>query len=181
MKIGIAALAAALTPLCAQQSPLPANLDALAAKAEESVSVTLDHSMLQFAAKWIPDTGDDAKVKKLIAGLQGIYVRSYQFASEAEYNKADVDAFREQFRAPEWSRIVGSRSKRHGDNADIFIKTDANGNVAGVVVIAAEPRELTVVHLLGNIDPAQLSGLGGRFHIPRIELNACSTCGQEEK
>jgi len=181
MKVGIAVLAAGLTTLCAQQMPLPGNLDAVSAKAEESVNVSLDGSMLQFAAKWFPDRGDDAKVKKIIAGLQGINVRSYQFAGEGEYTKADVDAVRDQFRAPAWSRIVGARCKHTGGGADLYIKTGLNGTIGGIVVIAAEPKELTVVNIIGMLDPAQLSDLGGRFHIPALDLSACSIPRKEPK
>ena len=126
MRIGMAVLAlVALAPLCAQDMRLPANIDALSAKAEESMDVTLDGSMLRLAAKWLHDTGEDAKAKKLLSSLEGIYVRSYRFAAEGEYTKADVETFRNQFRAPAWSRIVGARSKRSGGDADVFIKADA--------------------------------------------------------
>jgi len=182
MKIGMAVLAAAaLAPIWAQEMRLPANMDALSAKAEEAVDVTLDGSMLRLAAKWLPDTEEDAKAKKLIAGLEGIYVRSYQFAAEGEYTKADVDAFRDQFRAPGWSHLVGARSKRHGDDADVYIKVDASGNIGGIVVIAAEPRELTVVNVVGKLDPAQITDLGGRFHIPILDLTACDNWRRESK
>ncbi len=181
MKFQVALLAAALAPVCAQQLPLPGNLEALSEKAEESVNVTLDGAMLQFAAKWLPDTGEDARVKKLIAGLQGIYVRSYQFAGEGEYSKADVDALRDQFRPPAWSRIVGAHSKRSGGDADIYFKADANGNIAGIVIIAAEPRELTIVNIAGTLDPTQITDLGGRFHIPMLDLTCCSSARRESR
>jgi len=182
MRIRIAVLAAAaFVPIWAQEMRLPANMDALSAKAEEAVDVTLDGSMLRLAAKWLPDTGEDANAKKLIAGLEGIYVRSYQFAAEGGYTKADVDAFRDQFHAPAWSRIVGARSKHHHCDADIYIKVDANGAVGGIVVIAAEPKELTVVNVVGKLDPAQLSDLGGRFHIPILDLTACDNWRRESK
>lgn len=174
MRIKVAVLAAALVPLCAQQIRLPESLEALSEKAEESVNVTLDGAMLQFAAKWLSDTGEDAKVKKLLANLQGIYVRSFEFAGESEYSKADVDAFRDQFRAPGWSRIVGAHSKRNSGDADIYIKTDPNGTIGGIVVIATEAKQLTIVNIAGTLDPAQLADLGGRFHIPVLDLACCS-------
>lgn len=182
MKIRIAVLAAAVwAPLWAQEMRLPANLEALSAKAEESVEVTLDGSMLRLAAKWLPDQGEDAKAKKLLAGLEGIYVRSYQFAAEGAYDKADVDAVRSEFRAPGWSRIVGARSKRHGGDADVFVKADANGIIGGIAVIATEPRELTVVNVVGTLDPAQISDLGGRFHIPVLDLTSCNNWRRDSK
>ncbi len=175
MKIAMM-MVAALVPLCAQEVKLPANLDALSAKAVESVDVTLDGSMLRLAAKFAGKEDTNDKVKKLLAGLEGVYVRSYQFAGEGEYNKADVDAVRTQFQPPAWSRIVGVRSKRHDNDVDVYFKTAGNGSLGGIVVISAEPKELTIVNIVGTIDPAQLSQLGGQFHIPELDVNA----GQKE-
>src|SRR5271170_109629 len=104
----------ALAPLAAQDFKLPANLDKLSAKAEESVDVTLDGSLLKMAARFLSDKDDPdiAKVKRIIAKLEGVYVRSYQFAEEGEYSRADVESVRSQLQSPTWGRIVGVRSKR---------------------------------------------------------------------
>ena len=58
------------------------------------------------------------------------------------------------------------RSKRDGENAEVFLRTE-NNRIAGLAVIAAEPAELTVVNIFGPIDPEDLSRLGGQFGIPR--------------
>jgi hypothetical protein len=39
-----------------------------------------------------------------------------------------------------------------------------------LAVIATEPKELTVVNIVGKIDLDQLSDLGGNFSIPNMEL-----------
>lgn len=162
---------AALVPLWAQEIKLPANLDALSEKAVNAVDVTLDGPLLQLAAKFAGKDGENADIKKVIAGLRGIYVRCYEFASEGEYNKADIDAVRAQLQAPRWLRVVGVRSKKHGDDVDVYFEMAASGVLGGIVVISTEPRELTVVNIVGTIDPAQLSLLGGRFHIPVLDLS----------
>src|SRR5215472_6249171 len=144
---------AILAPVWAQEVRLPANLDVLSAKAEESVDVTLDKSLLQLAARMIPDKDRDAvRMKKLVAGLDGIYVRSYEFAGEGEYSKADVEAVRAQLHAPLWARMVGVRSRHgHGD-VDVYYKTAGDGTIAGVVLLSAEPRELTIVSIAGTLN-----------------------------
>src|ERR1039457_5248952 len=83
MRIAILVLAAGLAPLWAQEIKLPANVEKLAEKAEESVVVTLDSNMLRLFAKF--DNNADAATKKVLAGLESIYVRSFQFAVEDEY------------------------------------------------------------------------------------------------
>jgi hypothetical protein len=173
MRIATFILVGVLTPLAAQEVKLPANFDKLAAKAEESVDVTLDGSLLRLAARFLSDRDNDqVKVKRLIAGLQGIYVRSFTFARDGEYNMADVDALRAQAQSPTWSRIVGVISKRNHEDVDVYFKNAGGDKLGGILVIAAEPRELTVVNIVGTIDPEQLSDLGGEFHIPKLEIKA---------
>lgn len=173
MRIATFLLVGVLTPLAAQEIKLPANLDKLAAKAEESVDVTLNGSLLRLAARFLSDKDEDqAKVKRLIGGLEGIYVRSYTFARDGEYNMADVDSVRAQVKTPNWARIVGVTSKLHGEDVDVYFKTTGDDKLGGVVVIAAEPRELTIVNIVGTLDIDQLGDLGGEFHIPKLEVKA---------
>ena len=172
MRIATMALLAGLLPIWAQEIKLPASLEKLAEQAEESVDVTMNRSMLQMAARFLSDHDEDsAKTKKLIAGLESVTVRSFEFAREGVYNPADVDVVRAQLQAPAWSRIVGVRSKRSGDNADVYFKDGANGQLGGVVVITAEPTRLTIVIVIGKLDPAQLADLGGQFGIPRLDMS----------
>ena len=88
MKIAAIALAAAVLPLWAQEIKFPVNLDRLAEKAEDSVVVTLDKSMLKLTSRFL-DKEDD-EVKKLIANLDGIYVRCFKFASDGQRRRLHV-------------------------------------------------------------------------------------------
>ena len=162
----------AMAPLCAQEIKLPPSLDKLAAKAEESVDVTLDSGMLRLAARFLSDKdGDEARAKQAIAGLQSVIVRSFEFASDGQYDPADVNAIRSQLQSPGWSRIVGAKCRATGEDVDVYFKVDGNGQLGGVFIISAGPRELTIVNLTGMLDPAHLADLGGQFHIPAIDLS----------
>jgi len=169
MKPLIPVLALALTPLCAQEPQFPPALDRLADKATEAVEVTLDAQLLQLAARFLSNREpDEAKVKQLVSGLKGIYVRSYKFAQPGQYSKADIQALRSEVRGPGWQPMVVVKSLKDGENADIYIRTE-NGKVAGMMIIAEEPKELTIVKIAGEIDPDQLADLGGHFGIPEFE------------
>ena len=182
MRIATFILAACLTPLWAQEFKPPANLDRLSAKAQNSVEVTLEGSLLRLAGRFLSDQDhDQARAKKLMAGLEAIYVRTFEFAADGAYDKADVDAVRAQLKGPGWSRLVGVKSKRNGKDADVFLKTTGEGQIGGIVVIAAEPRQLTVVNIAGTIDPAKIVDLGGRFHIPELALSEQFTERTESK
>jgi len=169
MKLATLALAAALLPACAQEFKIPLNVDALEQKAEESAVITMDKPMLRLAGRFLSDRdADQARARKLIAGLDSIYVRNFKFAAEGAYNMADIAAVRRQLHAPEWGRLVGVRS-RHGENVDVYFKNAASGQLGGILVLDAEPRELTIVSIIGTIDPEQLADLGGEFGVPRLD------------
>jgi hypothetical protein len=170
MKIA-AILLVALAPLGAQEIKMPASFDKLAARAEGSVDVTLDGNLLRLAARFLSDNDqDEARAKKAISGLQSVAVRRFQFAGEGEYDPADLNAIRAQLQSPAWSRIAGARSKATGQDIDVYFKIDGKGQLGGVFIIAAEPRELTIVNITGTLDPEHLADLGGQFHIPSIDL-----------
>lgn len=146
------------------------NLDFLAdleERADEVVDVTLDASMLRIASKFLNGRdADERAIGDMIAKLQGIYVRSYEFAEEGQYNRNLVDRVKSQL-GPSWKPLVTVRSKKK-ENVNIY--ADMRGeNIAGLVVIAAEPRELTVVNIVGPIDIDKLASLQGQFGIPHFE------------
>ncbi len=171
---------ATLLPLAAQEIKLPPGLEKLAERATEVVDVTLDAPLLQLASRFLSDKDpDEARVKKLVSGLKGVYVKSFEFDSRGQYQESDIEALRSQFRAPAWARIVGVRSRKSGDNADIFLKSDG-GQVTGLMVIVAEPRELTIVSISGPINPDDIRDLGGHFGIPKLEVTRKSNPNKEE-
>jgi len=143
------------------------HLDKLADKATDKVEVTLDGSLLKLAAKFLSDDPDEVKVKKLVAGLKGIYVRTFEFEKEGEYSAADVTAIRKQLDSG-WSRIVDVVSKKDGENAEVYLKT--GGADGGLAIICAGAKELTIVNIVGRIDLDELSELGGNMGVPKIEV-----------
>lgn len=153
----------------AQELKMPVDLDRLAAKASETTEVTLNGRTLQLAAKFMNDEGD-AEARELVKKLKGVYVRSFEFDKAGEYSQADVEAIRSQLKSPVWEKVVNVHSKREGENAEIYFKTDASNQIAGLVVIAADPRELTIVHIDGPLDPSDLEKIGGDFGVPRVEM-----------
>jgi hypothetical protein len=143
--------------------------DKYANQALDVIDVTVDDNLLQLAERFLRanKSADEAKVKELIRGLKGVYVKRFTFEKEGEYSMSDVEAFRAQLQAP-WMRIVGVRSKRQG-NFDVFIMSEG-AIIKGLAVLAAEPRALTVVNIIGNIDLDKLRDLEGKFGIPNLDL-----------
>lgn len=161
----------ALLPLTAQELKLPASFDKLAERASEVIDITMDASLLQLASRFLSDKDpEEAKIKKLVSGLKGVYVKSFEFDHRGEYQESDVEAVRAQLRSPGWSRIVGVRSKRDGENADVFLKSE-NAQVTGIAIIVADPTELTIVSIAGPINPDEVRDLAGHFGIPKMDLS----------
>ena len=158
--------AALAVTLCAQQFQF--SLDHLTSKASDSFDVSLNSGMLQFAAKFLDGKDpDEAKVKKLIVGIEGIYIKSFEFSKEGAYLPADVEKVRDQLKAPQWSRIVGIKSGGERSNIEVWARNE-KGRVSGVAILSSEPRQLTVANLVGNIDLESLADRGGHFGLPNI-------------
>ena len=167
--LGAAALAAA------QDSPLPlppAVEKELAARASDVTEVTLGKNMLGFAAKFMNGKDEDeAATRKLIEGLQGIYVREYQFDKEGQYSMEQIEQLRKYFETSEWSPIVRERERKSHETTDVMVKL-VNGESHGMFVLEVEPKELTIVLILGPIkmdDLGKLKGIGGLGALGDVE------------
>ena len=159
------------TGVAAAQDPRlqTAVLDHLAAKANETVDVNIDEHLIQLTAKFLSSKEpDEVKVKEIVNGLKGIYVKSFQFENEGEYSVADVEAIRSQMRGPSWSRILNIASKKDG-SIEVHLMTTAN-HISGLAVLASNPKELTVVNIVGPVDLEKLTQLEGQFGIPDLEI-----------
>jgi hypothetical protein len=132
---------------------------ALSDKASETVNVTLGPDLLGFAKKFLnADDPEQAAAKKIVDGLTGVYVRHYEFDSDFAYPVADIDRVRRQLAAPGWSRMVEAKSRKENTNVEVYMLID-NGRAAGLAIIANEPREFTIVNIVGSIDLEQLHDL----------------------
>ena len=141
---------------------------ALGSTATDSVAITLDAPLLAFAAKFLDSADPDQRaVQDMIGGLQGIYVKSYTFDKPFTYPTADLAAVRKQLAAPGWQQIVQVRSSAKQSNVDIFICQVLDKPI-GLAIIATEPRQFTVVNIVGAIDLDKLHKLEGRFGVPRL-------------
>jgi hypothetical protein len=174
----IAALAASsLVAHGAQDTPSASgrlrldSLERLAPRAKETVNIEIDGFLIKFAGSILSDDeADERAVKEIISGLKGVYVRSYEFKKEGEFSDADIVGIREQLRAPGWSRIVDVKSLGvELDDDEIYVATNG-GRVEGLVLLDIEPKEVTVINIVGSLDIEKLKKLEGNLGIPRIHI-----------
>src|SRR5574339_607437 len=106
MSATVALLVVASTGVLAQGAKLDIeHLGRLAERAEEAVTVDVTPDMLKLFQAFVPaNDANAAAAKEMIAGLKGIYVRSFEFAGVNGYTPNDVATIRKQLTAPGWAR-----------------------------------------------------------------------------
>ena len=169
--VSVLLLAATSVTVRAQSAKLQIDqLDSLANKASETVDVKLDEHLMQMTAKFfVSKDPDDAEIRDLIKGVKGIYVKSFTFEKEGEYSPAEIDSVMSQLRGGAWSKIIGVTSKKDGDNVEVYLNT-AGDQINGLAVLSIEPKEFTVVNIVGPINLEKLVQLEGQFGVPYLNL-----------
>ncbi|HEX5888763.1 MAG TPA: DUF4252 domain-containing protein [Pyrinomonadaceae bacterium] len=154
----------------AQDSRLQLNgLDHLTAKASQSVDVNIDEKLIRIALKVFSDNDpEEREVKKVVAGIKGIYVKRFEFETDGQYTAADMETIRTQLRGPGWTRLVNVRSQKEG-NLEVYLLMNGE-TVGGLTVLSSDLRELTVVNIVGPVDLDKLAKLEGQFGIPELDI-----------
>ena len=172
-----AAAFAAAAPACAQGGQASGGrlrleaLDRLAPKAAETVNIEIDGFLIKFAGSLLSaEDADERAVKELVEGLKGVYVKSYEFKSEGQFSEADLSSVRQQLLAPGWTRLVDveSRGLDFGD-AELYVAS-AGGRIEGLALLVVEPKELTVINIVGAVDVDKLKKLGETLNLPRVTI-----------
>ena len=146
--------------------PIPSPIEkSLAERAQHVTEVTLDKTMLAFAAKFMDKEKDD-EGKEMIRNLKGVYVREYEFDKEHAYTAAEIEGLRKYFQGSDWSPMVHERTKGAAEGTDIYVKL-VNNQMQGLFILDAEAKEVSLVLILGPIDVDKISSLGGNFGIPK--------------
>ena len=139
-------------------------LNKLARKASNVTNVSLGPDAVALAAGHV-----SGKQQKLLQRLKGIYVRDYEFSKPGEYSRRVVEGILRQLHQAGWKALVNVEEKKTGEVTDIYIMREG-GETVGMAILDVEPKELTVVNLVGPMNLAELGGLGGNFHIPPLAL-----------
>ena len=150
--------------------------EGLAEKAAESVNINLDENLLKMAGRFLSsDDPKDVEVNKLLQGLRGIYVKSFTFNDAFKYPQAELESLRKQVSNAGWTQLVDVRSSREQTQVGIYMSLGSDNKANGLVIIATEPREFTVVNIVGAIDLAELKKLEGKFGIPKLEVDSAKS------
>jgi hypothetical protein len=164
----VAAWAVAVLPAQGQLLQLP-DLSKLNAGATDVVDVSVDQALLGLAASFMSGGTDDAQVKSLISSLKGIYVKSFTYGKDGAYDPAILDGVRRQLAGGQWSRLIAAKSAAEGSDMAVYLWRNGD-KPGGLAVLSVEPREITLVNIVGTIDLEQLRALQGKFGVPDLKM-----------
>ncbi len=170
------ALAAALVlpgPASADPELKIPNFSHLRHKAVDSVDVTLDGFLLRIARKFAGADGDDpeaAATASFLQDIKSVRVRNFTFDTDDAYSRADVESVRKQLSSADWSPLVQVHRRIPQEDVDVYVCMDGD-KVSGLAVISIEPREFTIVNIVGSIDIDKIGRLEGQFGIPQLSQN----------
>lgn len=150
----------------AEQSQLPQAIEDLQQSASSKSGITFDHSMLVLASKLDPDNSD---LRRVIAGIDGLIVRTYHFSGTSQYDPAILTSVDENFRSAGWKRVVNSGDKTQPESlTDVWVRTE-NKTITNVALLIARPKEVSFIAVSGSISPIDLFHLCGHFGIPNVD------------
>ena len=145
----------------------------LRAKANDSVNITIGGPLLRFASRIASNAAeegadeDEKAALGILKDVTSVQVRNFSFDEDDAYSMADVDSVRKQLDAPCWNHLVQQHKREPREDTDVFMCLE-DGKIKGIAVISSEPREFTIVNVIGNIDIDKLSKLEGQFGIPKV-------------
>jgi hypothetical protein len=140
-------------------------------KATECVNITIGGWLLHSAGAFVDEKDENgAAVKKLLSGIKSVQVRSFEFATDDAYSRADVDAVRRQLAAPGWSQLVKVHDQKKHEDVDIYLSIE-NSRTRGLALIASEPRQFTIVNIVGSINLDDLPKLQKQLNLPQLHID----------
>jgi hypothetical protein len=171
-------MAFCLTALAAQELDL-SFLKGLEAKAAESTDIDLGPEQLKLIMGFADD--GNSELKNIAKTIQRVQVKTFEFDKEGMYSLADMENLRQKVRTADYAPLI-SHKERKGFT-EIMIRKGPKG-ANGFIVLVAEPREVTVINIVGEIDLNSLSKLSGKFGIPDMKIEnkgKPGTAGKKEK
>ncbi len=142
----------------------------LEAKATEVTNVSLGKEQMQLIQGLTGSAGGE--LKALASGIELVQVRSLEFDKEGMYSMAEMSALRDKVKTSEFLPVISVKEKN--GFTEILLRKGPKGN-RGFLIIAVEPKEVTIVNIVGDLDLASLGKLAGKFGIPNVILEGASS------
>lgn len=145
----------------------------LEAKATEVTNVSLGKEQMQLIQGLT--SGVAGELKSLAGGIELVQVRSLEFDKEGMFSLAEMTALRDKVKTNEFLPVISVKQK--GGFTEILLRKGPKGN-RGFLILSVEPREVSIVNIVGDLDLASLGKLAGKFGIPDVVLEGKGESGK---
>jgi hypothetical protein len=170
MNARIAAVALFLLPMvgaCQGAKLRLPDFQPLADKATDSVNISVSPWLLRTMTSLVDaQDADGVKTKEILGRIQSIDIRSYEFATDFVYSRQDIESVRRQLTGPGWTQLMQSHNREKGEDLDIYLSME-NNRTTGFALIACEPREFTIINIVGSVSAEDLPKIENYLHLPK--------------
>jgi hypothetical protein len=127
-----------------------AGTEKFAAGASDVTEINLDPKMMGM----VPGGAGNLAHK-----MRFMVIHTYEYPKPGMYKDEDVEAYRKKLQDGSWSCSIHVKDK--SGTTDICSRTSADHEGSEMVILTAEPKELTFIHMSGNMSLEDLSKMGG--------------------
>ncbi|AEU38695.1 DUF4252 domain-containing protein [Granulicella mallensis] len=127
-----------------------AGTEKFAQGAKDVTEVNMDKSMLGM----VPKGGGG-----MASRMDYIVIHSYTYDKPGMYRMEDIDVFRKKLTDGSWNCFIHTRDK--DGSTDICSRAGEHGESNEMVIMTAEAKELTFIHLSGHMSMGDLVKMGG--------------------
>lgn len=160
-------------PATAQQEAEPSDsalhFASLEQKADEVVKVNLWGRSLEQAKKLLGLRKNvTGSVRGFMNGLTAVYRRTYRFRG-SQANQEDVEPVHRRLAEEGWVPLIETEDRRKPETLSVYSYYE-DDEVAGMTVVSSEPREVTVLKILGPVNFEALSAIGNGMGLPVMRV-----------
>jgi hypothetical protein len=127
--------------------------DKFAQGASDVTEVNLDPSTMGMVAK---DKGRDGDMARK---MDFMVIHSYKYDKPGMYSMDDVEALHKKLEDGSWSCSIHVRNS--SGSTDICSRTGGDHETNEMVIIAAKPEKLTLIHMKGKMSLDELNDMSG--------------------
>jgi hypothetical protein len=133
---------------------------------EEGAEINIEEHLIKMVAKM--SVNEDKQLAELLNGLKLIKVNTFQVNDQNRNDiKKKISSVQSSLSGNKWDKIV--RIKEKGEDMSVFLKTDRNNKINGLVVAGImEKGQAVFVNIVGDIDLEAIGKLGDKFDIPSL-------------
>jgi hypothetical protein len=102
--------------------------------------------------------------------MKFMVIHTYTYDKPGMYNQDDVDAYRRKLEDGTWNCSIHTKDKN--GTTDICSRTSSDHESSEMVILTAEPKELTFIHMSGNMSLDELEKMHGGSSSQRRALPA---------